>query len=83
MNSWSRLLLALLWRGARNPRTAAALLRVGWRFRSRDWYRRFPYLPVPERDYVRWRMYTAYGDEGLVPPADDVVRYARWAVREP
>ena len=83
MNSWSRLLLALLWRGARNPRTAAALLRVGWRFRSRDWYRRFPFLPVPERDYVRWRMYTAYGDEGLVPPADDVVRYARWAVREP
>jgi hypothetical protein len=28
-------------------------------------------------------MYTAYGDEAIVPPVDDVVRYARWAVRKP
>ncbi len=26
-------------------------------------------------------MYTAYGDEDITPPADDVERYARWAVR--
>jgi hypothetical protein len=81
--SWTKLIGALTWRAARNPRTAAALLRVGWRFRSRDWYRRFPFLPLPDRQYLRWRMYTAYGDEHIVPPADDIVRYARWAVREP
>jgi hypothetical protein len=23
-------------------------------------------------------MYTAYGDEDAVPPADDVIRFARW-----
>ena len=28
--------------------------------------------------YLRWRMYTAYGDELAVPPAIDVVRFARW-----
>lgn len=82
MTSWRPLVLTLAWRGVLNPKTGVALLRVGWRFRSRGWYRRLPFLPVPSREYVRWRMYTAYGDEAFVPPADDVVRYARWAVRE-
>jgi hypothetical protein len=80
--SWTKLVGALTWRGLRNPRTAVALLRVGWRFRSRDWYRRFPFLPVPDGGYLRWRIYTAYGDEHAVPSADDIVRYARWAVRD-
>ena len=40
-----------------------------------------PVLPLPPRDYVRWRMYTAYGDYDAVAPAEDVERYARWAVR--
>ncbi|HTJ22247.1 MAG TPA: hypothetical protein VL383_07615 [Gemmatimonadaceae bacterium] len=81
--SWRPLALQLAWRGLRNPRTAAALARVGWRFRARDWYRRFPFLPLPSAEYLRWRMYTAYGDERAVPPVDDVVRYARWAVKKP
>ncbi|HEX8717350.1 MAG TPA: hypothetical protein VF722_10295 [Gemmatimonadaceae bacterium] len=51
---------------------------MAWRFRRRDWYRRPPWLPVPSRPYVRWRMYTAYGDYDAVPPAEDVIRYARW-----
>jgi len=80
--SWTRLVATLTCRALRNPRTAAALLRVGWRFRARDWYKRFPFLPVPDAGYLRWRMYTAYGDEEIVPPADDIVRYARWAVRD-
>jgi hypothetical protein len=83
MTSWPRLVLTLAWRGVTNPRTGLALLRVGWRFRARGWYARFPFLPLPSRAYVRWRMYTAYADEQFVPPADDVVRYARWAVRGP
>jgi hypothetical protein len=66
--SWTKLVGVLTWRAVRNPRTAAALLRVGWRFRSRDWYRHFPFLPLPDRQYLRWRMYTAYGDEHVVPP---------------
>jgi len=81
MASWTGLIGSLLWRGVRNPRTAAALVRVGWRFRARGWYRRFPFLPLPAKDYLRWRMYTAYGDADAVPPAEDVARYARWAVR--
>jgi hypothetical protein len=62
-----------------NPPLAWALLKMVWRFRHRRWFLRFPFLPLPPRDYIRWRMYTAYGDAGAVPPVEDVVRYARWA----
>ena len=80
--SWARLTLALALRSLRAPSLAVDLLRVAWRFRARGWYRRFPFLPLPSRPYVRWRMYTAYGAYDAVPPADDVARYARWAGRD-
>ena len=80
---WPRLAVALAFRGLRSPSTGAALLRVAWRFRRNGWWRRPPFLPLPSTRYVRWRMHTAYGDEAFVPPAEDVVRYARWAVKEP
>jgi len=78
---WPRLTLTLALRALRDPPLAAALVRVGWRFRRRGWFRHAPFLPVPDREYLRWRMYTAYGDADAVPPAEDVARYARWAVR--
>jgi hypothetical protein len=76
--SWARLLTGLTWRALVNPRLALDLVRLAWSFRARDWYRRFPFLPVPPAEYVRWRMFTAYGDERAIPPVDDVVRFARW-----
>ena len=80
---WTRLSFRLAMRALRHPATGAALLRVAWRFRRRNWYRRYPFLPLPAVEYVRWRMYTAYGDEDITPPVEDVERYARWAVRAP
>lgn len=79
---WPRLFLSLCGRSLRNPAVGVSLVRVGWRFRRRDWYRRFPFLPLPAREYVQWRMHTAYGSDDAVPPANDVIRYARWATRE-
>jgi hypothetical protein len=79
---WPRLVLALSARSLANPAIGVALVRVAWRFRRRGWYARFPFLPVPASDYVRWRMHTAYGRQDAVPPAADVIRYARWATRE-
>ena len=76
--SWRALFAGLAWRAAINPRLALDLLRLAWSFRARDWYRRPPFLPLPPRDYMRWRMYTAYGDENAIPPVQDVVRFARW-----
>ena len=76
--SWSSLYTQLALRAATSPRLAVDLLRLAWSFRSRDWWRRPPFLPLPPRDYMRWRMFTAYGDEDAIPPADDVVNFARW-----
>jgi hypothetical protein len=76
-------MLRLAVRCARHPALAADLLRVAWRFRRREWYRRPPFLPVPDRAYLAWRMHTAYGDHHAVPPVDDIERYARWARRTP
>lgn len=81
--SWPRLFLTLTARSLVNPLLAIDLLRVAWRFRHRHWYRRFPFLPLPAVNYLRWRMYTAYGDEAAVPPADDIVAFARWVGRQP
>ena len=80
---WLRLSTSLALRSLRNPSTGVALLRVAWRFRRRGWWHRPPFLPLPDRTYVRWRMHTAYGEYDSVPPANDVIRYARWAVRKP
>jgi hypothetical protein len=81
--SWSGLLTTLTGRALINPRVAADLLRVAWRFRHRHWYRRFPFLPLPAMGYLRWRLYTAYGDENIAPPADDVIAFAHWVGRQP
>ena len=80
--SWPALVFALSVRSLANPAVGVALLKVAWRFRRRGWYSRFPFLPVPAGEYVRWRMHTAYGRDDVVPPASDVIRYARWAARE-
>ena len=78
---WLRLALKLALRAIRRPRLALDLIRVAWRFRSSSWYRSFPFLPIPDPTYLRWRMYTAYGDYNAVPPVTDFERYARWAVK--
>lgn len=79
--TWLQLSVRLALNSARDPALGVALLRVAWRFRRRGWWRRAPFLPVPSLPYVRWRMHTAYGEYDAVPPAEDVARYARWAVR--
>jgi hypothetical protein len=76
--TWRALTLALLARASINPRLAIDLLRTAWAFRRRAWWRKAPFLPLPDRPYLRWRMYTAYGDENAVPPVADVIGFARW-----
>ena len=76
--SWTALVVHLGARALVRPRLAIDLLRLAWSFRARSWYRRPPFLPVPPREYIRWRMFTAYGDEDAVPPVEDVERFARW-----
>ena len=45
------------------------------------WWTRRPFLPIPDADYLRFRMETQYGpapeSAGVMQP-DDVVVYLRW-----
>jgi hypothetical protein len=78
---WMYLSLSLALRALVNPPLARDLVTVAWRFRRRDWLRHVPFLPLPSRQYVEWRMYTAFGDRLAEPTVQDVTRYARWARR--
>ena len=49
----------------------------------RRWWRVSPFLPVPDRGYLRFRMQTAYGDPDQLPDAEDLVTYLRWCRRWP
>ena len=83
MNSESRTAFALLGQTIKRPHLLFPLLAVGWRFRRRDWYRHWPFLPVPPADYVAWRLHTAFGDEHTLPTLDQTEAYVRWARRMP
>lgn len=78
MGSWLSLVVRLSLRAAVNPRVAGDLVALAWSMRRLRWYSAPPFLPLPPREYLRWRMHTAYGDEDAVPPLRDVLRFARW-----
>jgi hypothetical protein len=42
------------------------------------WWRRPPFLPVPDRAYLRFRLITAYGDPDREPEPRDVLTYLHW-----
>jgi hypothetical protein len=47
------------------------------------WWRRRPFLPVPTRAYVEFRLTTQYGTNGHPPSAVDVLNYLAWCRRMP
>lgn len=72
-----QLLLAAL----RRPWIVPAMISAAWAFRSRGWHRRPPFIPLPSKDYLRWRMETAYGDPGAKPSVADIADFLRWSAR--
>jgi hypothetical protein len=61
----------------RRPGLWPTALRQAVRLARPGWWRRAPFLPVPDRDYVRFRLQTAYGPHGT-PADDDLVAYLNW-----
>jgi len=60
----------------------AAAVTVVLRLAPHGWWRRWPPLPLPDPDYWRFRMATAYGgDGGADPTTEDVVEYLAWCRR--
>ncbi|MGH8935673.1 MAG: hypothetical protein ACRDXD_05335 [Acidimicrobiia bacterium] len=46
------------------------------------WWRRFPFLPRPDRGYLAWRISTAYGRADARVRDEDLVEYLRWRRRQ-
>ena len=65
----------------RRPLLLGPLLHAAWRFRARDWWHRPPFLPLPPRPYLEWRLETAFGAGGGLPTPDQAARYLSWMRR--
>jgi hypothetical protein len=62
----------------RTPRLWVTALRQVARLAPRGWWHRWPPLPVPDQEYVRFRSQTMYGGDGRAPDPDDVLAYLNW-----
>lgn len=74
MQAWGPVVTALL----RHPSLWATAVVQGRRLLPNGWWRRRPFLPLPDPDYLAFRMQTAYGDPDHPPEPADVLSYLRW-----
>jgi len=63
---------------ARRPRLWVEAARTAAAMARRGWWRRPPFLPLPDKDYLRWRIATAYGTADAPVSVADVVAYLEW-----
>ena len=70
---WGRAALAVL----RHPSLWAVALTQALRLASPGWWRRAPFLPLPDPAYLRFRLETQYGSDHE-PEPEDVVTYLHW-----
>ncbi len=77
-----RLIARLLVAAALRPGLAVRLAGAAWRFRRRRWYARPPFLPLPPREYLDWRLETAYGAGPAELPAEPLRRYLDWSAAQ-
>ena len=66
----------------RRPRLWLEAVRAYVAMTPRTWWRRAPFLPLPRRAYLQWRLYTAYGSTDVAPRPEDVIEYLDWRRRQ-
>jgi hypothetical protein len=71
------------WAVLRHPSLWPTALGQLWRMTPSRWWRRAPFLPVPDRAYLQFRLHTMYGDDRAAPDSEDVVAYLQWCRRFP
>lgn len=59
----------------------ATALGAVFAFARRGWWRRPPFLPLPDPEVVAWRVTTAYGQSDMTLVEDDLVSYLHWRRR--
>lgn len=55
---------------------------VALRLAPPGWWRRRPFLPLPDAEYAAFRLQTMYGDAGHPAEPADVVTYLKWCRRQ-
>lgn len=65
------------WAVLRRPRLWPTAVGQVRRLAPSGWWRRRPFLPLPDADYLRFRLETQYGSDHEPEPAD-VVTYLAW-----
>jgi hypothetical protein len=66
----------------RHPALWGEAVRAMAAMAPREWWKRLPFLPVPDREFLRWRIATAYGTVNAPLPAHDVVAFLEWRRRQ-
>lgn len=74
----TRALFVIALATARRPALWPTALRQYRRTVPRRWWARRPFLPLPDRDFLRFRLLTQYGSQRRAPGASDVVNYLTW-----
>jgi hypothetical protein len=75
---WVRTILAVVIR----PQLWLVAMRQAARVARPRWWRHLPFLPLPDKGYLRFRLETAYGDRVAPRPAD-LVSYLEWCRSQP
>ncbi len=63
---------------AARPSLWPTALRQAVRLAPTRWWTRPPFVPLPARSYLRFRLLTQYGDPNHPAEPEDLVRYLRW-----
>lgn len=66
---------------ARRPLLWATAVSQLGRMAVPGWWRRWPPLPLPDPDYLAFRLQTQYGDPNRQPEVGDLVTYLEWCRR--
>ena len=78
MRAWLRVGRAVVSR----PTLWPTACRLGLRMVPSGWWKRFPFVPLPPREYVAFRLVTQYGSEGASIEPADVLNYLAWCKRQ-
>ena len=66
----------------RRPRSIPGAVRASFALAPIGWWRRPPFLPLPDKRYWQFRLETSSGGEGTTPPSpDEVVEVVEWSQR--
>ncbi|MBV9040020.1 MAG: hypothetical protein JOZ68_03395 [Acidimicrobiia bacterium] len=76
---WGRVFVAVLARPALWATALGQILRLA----RPAWWRRWPPVPAPDAEYLRFRLQTQYGDPSRQPEPADVLTYLRWCREYP